>query len=74
MGVGTFALGGLGGLSGGCGCGFFDGERLCGFGWGKVVGGFIFGFISFVLVWHGDCEGLVCLQLIKAVVALLIVL
>ena len=56
MGVGTFAFGGLGSFSGGCGCGLFDGEGMGGFGWWKVIGGFILGVISFVLVWHGDCD------------------
>ena len=56
---GTFALFGGLGCFGGCGGGgFFDGQRLSGFGGWEVVGGFVVGFISFVLVWHGDGESL----------------
>ena len=40
-------------------CGLFDGEGMGSFGWGKVIGGFVLGSISFVLVWHGDWDGLV---------------
>ena len=59
MNGGTFALfGGLGGFGGGCGGGLLDGEGVCGFGGGEVVGGFVFGSISFVLVWHGDSGSL----------------
>ena len=57
MDVGAFALGGVGNFRGGCGCGLFDGEGMCGFGGWQVVGGFILGLISFVLVWHRDLEG-----------------
>ena len=76
MGVETFALGGLCSFGGGCGCRLFDREGMCGFGGGEVVGGFVLGLVSFVLVWHGDYEGLMRLQLVggRAVVTLLVIL
>ena len=61
MDVRAFAFGVWGSFGGSCGCGFFYGEGMCGFGGWEVVGGLVLGLISFVLVWHCDAEALVFL-------------